>query len=856
VYAKSLQEFFRGHEMTASEWETAGADDGGSRVYPLLDLYQKQGYQALMKIAQTYDGAFLCDGVGLGKTFVGLMLIERLVVKEGKNVVVFVPKAANEPVWKPAIKKYLPHIGTAFTNLRLFNHTDLQRGGDYAEWMADIRSRADVVMIDEAHHFRNPGHKGTDDSRPGTIRGEGRVRPSRYRAMYDLIAGPGGVKQVFLLTATPINNRLLDLQHMIELFSRQKPDRFKDIGIYSLPGHFRTMERQLEAELVQAGSGGDSVETNLAEAEDVLQRDDLFQAIVVQRSRAYVCESQKKQGSSVALFPTRDDPKVAEYSVKKTYGRLLDLLETAFNKEKPLFSLAIYYPLAYYEGPDKEVDPFAENRQKQVVGLVKTQFLKRFESSAFAFERSCGRLLQKLLVFATKHSQTAGEKKRLEQWKIRNADLINYVHERQLQLWGDEDDEDEADEDIVTEEMLEALDDLARDEYNVVEILSETHNDLDQIAVFLAELKKFEPKHDDKLKRLIKLLRTDPAVKNRKVLIFSEFAETARYLKQQLIEAGVEGVEEIDSASKKNRGDVICRFAPYYNGTTSAALKAEGREEIRSLISTDVLSEGLNLQDATRIINYDLHWNPVRLMQRIGRVDRRMNPEVEAQLVADHPDQASHRGRVIFWNFLPPDELNGLLTLYSRVSHKTLRISKTFGIEGRKLLTPKDEYEAVKEFNKDYEGETTQLEAMRLELQGLLNDDAALAARLDALPGRVFSGKRHPALGTRAVFFCYRIPRADATAPKTDGQVPWTEDAGQTAWILYLLANEAIVDEPTEINELIRCAPDTPRHCEIEQPTLAEIRGRIEKHIKNTRLKQLQAPIGVKPILKAWMELN
>ena len=159
VYAKSLQEFFRGHEMTAGEWETAGAEDGGSHVYPLLDLYQKQGYQALMKIAQTYDGAFLCDGVGLGKTFVGLMLIERLVLKEGKNVVVFVPKAANEPVWRPAIKKYLPHIGTAFTNLRLFNHTDLQRAGDYAELMADIRSRADVVVIDEAHHFR----KGAGD---------------------------------------------------------------------------------------------------------------------------------------------------------------------------------------------------------------------------------------------------------------------------------------------------------------------------------------------------------------------------------------------------------------------------------------------------------------------------------------------------------------------------------------------------------------------------------------------------------------------------------------------------------------------------------------------------------------------
>jgi superfamily II DNA/RNA helicase len=106
------------------------------------------------------------------------------------------------------------------------------------------------------------------------------------------------------------------------------------------------------------------------------------------------------------------------------------------------------------------------------------------------------------------------------------------------------------------------------------------------------------------------------------------------------------------------------------------------------LIATDVLSEGLNLQDATRLINYDLHWNPVRLMQRIGRVDRRMNPEIEKKLVKDHPDVKAIRGTVEYWNFLPPGELDELLSLYKKVSNKTLLISKTLGIEGKKLLTP------------------------------------------------------------------------------------------------------------------------------------------------------------------------
>src|SRR4029079_1532794 len=117
------------------------------------------------------------------------------------------------------------------------------------------------------------------------------------------------------------------------------------------------------------------------------------------------------------------------------------------------------------------------------------------------------------------------------------------------------------------------------------------------------------------------------------------------------------------SGTKEERGELIQRFAPYYNDSSSSDLERKGKKEIRVLISTDVLSEGLNLQDATRLINYDLHWNPVRLMQRIGRVDRRLNPDVEATLVAEHAEEAPVRGTVTYWNFLPPDELNKLLHL-------------------------------------------------------------------------------------------------------------------------------------------------------------------------------------------------
>jgi hypothetical protein len=328
-------------------------------------------------------------------------------------------------------------------------------------------------------------------------------------------------------------------------------------------------------------------------------------------------------------------------------------------------------------------------------------------------------------------------------------------------------------------------------------------------------------------------------------------------------------VDEVDGATNhNNRGKIIQQFAPYYNESSSAELAEEGLTETRVLISTDVLSEGLNLQDATRLINYDLHWNPVRLMQRIGRVDRRMNNSIEDRILTDHPEQKAIRGTTAYWNFLPPDELDELLKLYHRVSHKTLRISRTFGIEGKKLLRPTDDYEALRDFTHAYEGTTTPVEGMHLEYQKLLQDYPDLSARLALLPGRVFSAKAHPAPGAKAVFFCYALPAPAVSVTRNDGDTDeendggtgdatvWTEEAGLTGWYLYDLNTEQVVEEPAEIIDLIRSTPETPRQRGVPDETLTEVRGKVEKHIKQTYLKKVQAPVGVKPTLKAWMELS
>jgi Helicase conserved C-terminal domain/PLD-like domain len=837
VYAEALHEFFRGHEMTASEWE-----ESRSRVFPRLDRYQKEAYWALLKIARQHRGAFLCDGVGLGKTFVGLMLIERLILHEGKRVALFAPKATKEGVWEPHLREWLPHIGGVgggadFSNLAVFSHTDLGRGGDFPDRFRRIGELADAVVIDEAHHFRNPGTQGDPET------GDGR---SRYHRLYDILDGSIRPKTVFLLTATPINNRLADFRHMAELFTRREEAYFaRTLGIHHFRAHFNNLEKSLQRQL---GRDVPDVSEHLTEGQDLLAADRTFRELVVQRSRAYARESQMRERGAAATFPDRAPPQVADYSIRKTYGRLLDMFEQAFQRANPLFTLPIYYPLAWYKGDDTSIDPFEESQQKQVVGLIRTMFLKRFESSVCAFELSCDCLMRKLLAFLEVHSETEPEQKRLERWKLQHADVLGYASSRQLEMWGDGEDE-EPEEDVVPQEFLDAVTRLDRHEYDVVEMIQETYLDLDHLIRFLDEARKFQPTHDDKLRKLLRLLNAKD-LSGQKVLIFTEFADTGRYLYRQLVDAGVAGVAQVDSASPANRADVIRRFAPYYNGTSSAELAARGREEIRILISTDVLSEGLNLQDASRMINYDIHWNPVRLMQRIGRVDRRMNPGVERRLTLDHPQVTTSRGRVSFWNFLPPDELNALLTLYTRVTQKTLLISKTFGIEGKKLLTPEDDYEALREFNHVYEGTKTVVEDMHLKYQDLLTRDPGLLARLERLPGATFSGRTRPARGARGVFFCYALPALDAETGE------FSEAAGTTRWYLADFDRDQILEEPQDILGSIRSKPDTPRECLTPTQTLSELRARVERHIKNTYLKRVDAPVGVRPSLKCWMELN
>lgn len=852
VYARSLQEYFRSHEVDATEW---GKSE--SKMFSVLAPYQRDAYHGLVKRAERYSGAFLCDGVGLGKTFVGLMLIERLVVHEKKRVVLFVPKAAREAVWQSKIRKYIPEVLGGFMSFRIFNHTDLQirNNRELERELEQMRNQADVVIIDEAHHFRNTGIRGEVD-------GE---RKSRYWRMYDLCEG----KQLFLLTATPVNNDLTDFQHMVELFSRHQNDYFKDkgtLGIHSLGGHIRKLKKEIESIAMrkERAMGGEPEEngevTSPIEAEEVLRRDELFEELVVQRSRAFVKKSMATEDGAM-LFPVSNPPKVVEYSVKQTYGKLLGMVEEAFHKDKPLFSLAMYFPWDnYYKGDKSTLDSMVMGRQKQVVQLIRTGFLKRFESSVFAFQASCEVLMKKLIAFYLIHADTKQDKERLEKWLLRNSVVTGYTRMESLILFNEElNTLALEEEDVVEPEFFAAAigKKLSAAEFDIPGLLGDTLNDLDTIAEFLKELKQFEPKQDKKLQALIQLLKgqisglKDVVLQRHKLLVFSEFKDTARYLERELKKAGFEDVVEIDSdKGTEDREDIIKCFSPYYNDTSSSELKRDKLKEIRILISTDVLSEGLNLQDATRLINYDLHWNPVRLMQRIGRTDRRLDPAIEKQMIEDHPELEKVRGTTQYYNFLPPDELNKLLSLWKTVTRKTLKISKTFGIENGKLLRPDDDYDILKDFTHQCDGTETKTEEMQLELARLFKENPGLEAKLNGFPNRIFSGKETVKPDTKGVFFCFARPGRDVVSGE------WTEEAGDVKWYLYLLKSGEILEDPNSIFKAVQCLPETLRVCQQDQKELVEIRKKLDKHLNKTYLRKVQAPVGVAPILRAWMELN
>ena len=818
VYLRSMYEYFKSREETVSEWE-----NNDSVIYSGLSQYQKDGYNSLVEIADKYSGAFLCDGVGLGKTFVGLMLIERYVKKERKNVVLIVPAAARISVWETTIKKYIPEILDGFYPFKIINHTDLLLEKNQ-NLMDQIAEQAEIIVIDEAHHFRNRAS-------------------NRYQKLFDMM-GMGNQKKMFMLTATPINNSFMDLQHLIELFTHRKDDYFAGapLGIHSLSGHFKKMENCLREQV------GGSVSENVDASEDIFRSDMLVNELVVQRSRAYVKKSLSSAEGDKVLFSIRQAPTVANYSLKKSYGKLIDDFVNSFDrvdketgKSQPILALAVYSPYEdeYYIGDKSKIDQIVSGNRRQVVNLIRQLLLKRFESSIAAFEETCIRIYYRMYCFV-KEFRFQGNVRQIDRLLVHQADVIAYVEKyitENIQSTLEEFEDD------LPEYVWDSTDSPVNiDDFDIVAMLDDTIVDMEILAEFIDDIMNFDSNNDDKIRELKRILDEDEHIKNKKVIIFTEYRSTARYIFNELKKAGYDGLFEIDGQSKGDRHDMVVRFSPYYNDASSASIN----DEIRVLIATDVLAEGLNLQDAQCLINYELHWNPVRLMQRIGRVDRRRNSEIEAKLLFDHPELAEDRANAYYWNFLPPTELEKLLSLYRIVTQKTLRISKTFGIEGKKLLTPDDDFEALKEFNSQYEGSTSTEEEMALAYQELIQNNPDYINSVKMLPQKMYSGKS--VLSPKGYFFCFELPskRADGT---------WSRGDGLYRWYFVDQENKTVLQNTYEIWKIIKCSEDEPRVFVANEDEFSDNRKAVERFITRTYLHAIQAPVGIKARLVTWMQV-
>ncbi|MDI6802887.1 MAG: helicase-related protein [Bacteroidota bacterium] len=816
VYVKALYEYFHGKEIPTTAWE-----ERESKIYPILDDLQRIGYRQALWIAEQWGGALICDGVGFGKTYIGLMLIERF-LHERKRVALIVPKSARVSVWERRIKEYLSkYYGGSFSGdlIEVINHTDLHRE-KLKDHLASIRERADVIIIDEAHHFRTPNAQ-------------------RSEKLFDIVEFNGRKKKIFMLTATPVNNSLFDILHLMEYFTRKKREYFQKLGISDTRSYFVKKEKAIEAKMgVESKVEGEEnlfPEFDVIEAEKILRDDILFRTVVIQRSRDYAKQYFKQIGNNQFYFPEREKPVVADYQLARIYGELFESIKKSFNKDSPFVELALYNP-ENFRKDKSQIDRKIENRERQVISLIRATLLKRMESSYKAFEASCEDLLRSLARFLRYY-----EKEEWEKWKEKHDDFWKMVEGHWRDRFVDEDEESEVEEDDILPEPNKQL---IKEDFFIEDIIVSVKRDMDELADFLQFIhSNITEQSDDKLKRLINLLNDDKELKTKKVIIFTQYRDTARYLYKQLKAKGLDDIEELDSTSKKDREIVIKRFSPYYNCSEEEVQKYLN-QPIRILISTDILSEGLNLQDANLLINYDLHWNPVRLMQRIGRVDRRLDPKIEKMLGRENCV-------VRFWNFLPPDELDELLDLYQRVSGKLLRISKTLGIEGKYILTPEEEYDALRNFNATYNGIISYEEKIRLIFDDILKKHPNLADILPKLPKRLFSGKQHQSNQPQGVFAAYRFPsRVVKDERGNELSVP-----GECRWYYHRFGNDDILEDIEAIHAIIESSPETPRVVEKPMEELRKSIKLIEQKKVNTELRNMQVVIGEKAILVCWMEV-
>jgi hypothetical protein len=340
---------------------------------------------------------------------------------------------------------------------------------------------------------------------------------------------------------------------------------------------------------------------------------------------------------------------------------------------------------------------------------------------------------------------------------------------------------------------------------------------------------------------------------DQKVLVFTEFADTARYLHKRLVADGMVDVDRLDGSRNNDRLRMIQRFAPFYNNQNSD--ERNKLKPLRVLVTTDVLAEGVNLQDGTVIVNYDLHWNPVRLIQRIGRVDRRRNSHLESQILAESPQLAGSRDTIYIRNFLPPKAIEKLLRLQSRVGTKAWRISATLGIPTGKLLDEQDDFDDVKvfdNFKKQLYGELSPLETLRLKWLKMCADDPSLLNRVEAIPGGVgcaVSGD------SDALFACFQFPEPITTEENGAQVIRWKRTGKSPKWVM--VRDGAVCEDLLEIDAAITPSQDAVVASISDKQKILKSLAKTRKDIWNYLRAKNEIPLqSDSPGTQTWMSVQ
>ncbi len=543
-------------------------------LFPFQKVAIMQAYDWLNK----YNGVFVSDVVGLGKTYIGAGLLKQL----NRRILIISPPGLVQ-MWEEFIEKFE-------IDGKVLSRGVLTNGiYDKSSQLWQYRER-EIVLIDESHHFRN------DDT-------------MMYREVQPFLAS----KKVILMTATPQNTSVWNIYNQIKLFHQSEenifPNRFEEPHLRNL---FKKVER------------------------DEYRLPDLLKHIVIRRTRKHIKQFYTDGDFNIS-FPIRDLETVT-YSINQTYNQLYDEIRQSLKRLK----YARYNLWEYVIPNKKEVEPY--NQLKKVVGTLKVfhkiNLFKRLESSIYAFRKSIGNLLdihrKFLTIIEEKQIVPAGE------------EIQEMIYRKELSDFWDK--------------IEEMTGDYKISDFDIDKLTESLKHDISILEAIQNDLNKIPQNVDSKFDRLLSAIEElKKSKKQDKILIFSEYADTVDYLGLRL--GKIYKLADKVHGGTKNNSIKIKAFSPKSNDY-------EGKEIINLMVASDVLSEGHNLQDCSALINYDLHWNPVRLIQRAGRVDR----------------IGSEASTIYIKNFLPVAEVEKEINLQHTLADRIREIHEHIG-EDERILT-------------------------------------------------------------------------------------------------------------------------------------------------------------------------